>query len=175
MHESNHEMVNLLTQQIGIVFNPLIQNTNQGYQALATKTRRIVDFFAPPQTVYQRIPQIQNIHQIQNTQPVQIIEPMVQRQQLVPRLQPVEPMIQAHPEVILVDRNHDADEVVSNVQQQNIRAHNNTTNLVENIMAQNGLNVRLSEYVLQTELPRGYKFLSLQRLLVILVNLLSNI
>ena len=75
-------------------------------------------------------------------------------------------MVQAQPEVILVDRNHDADEVVRNVQQQNIEAQNNISNLVKNIMAQNGLNVGLyrpnyifplSEYVLQTELPRGYK------------------
>jgi len=28
MDERNHEMVNLLTQQIGTVFNPLIQSTN---------------------------------------------------------------------------------------------------------------------------------------------------
>jgi len=49
MDERNHEMVNLLTQQIGTVFNYLIQNTNQGYQALATQMGRILDFFAPPQ------------------------------------------------------------------------------------------------------------------------------
>jgi hypothetical protein len=36
MDERNHEMVNLLIQQIGTMFNSLIQNTNQGYQALAT-------------------------------------------------------------------------------------------------------------------------------------------
>jgi len=75
-------------------------------------------------------------------------------------------MVQAQREVILVDRNHDADEVVRNVQQQNIGAHNNIVNLVENIMAQNGLKVGLHrpnfispllEYVLQTELPWGYK------------------
>jgi len=29
-------MVNLLTQQLGAVFNPLIQITNQSYQELAT-------------------------------------------------------------------------------------------------------------------------------------------
>jgi hypothetical protein len=162
MDECNHEMVNLLTQQIGMVFNPLIQNTNQSYQALATQIGRIADFFAPPQTVYERI------LQIQNTQPVQIVEPIVQRHQHVPRHQPIEPMVQAHPKVILVDRNHDADEVVRNIQQQNFGAHNNIANLVENIMAQNGLNVGLRrpnfvsplpEYVLQTELPMGYKIL----------------
>jgi len=62
--------------------------------------------------------------------------------------------------------NHDADEVVRNVQQQNIGAPNNISNLVETIMAQNGLNMGLhrpnfvyplSEYVLQTELRRGCK------------------
>jgi hypothetical protein len=68
---------------------------------------------------------------------VQIVEPMVKRKQLVPRHQPVEPMVQAQLEVILVDRNHDADEVVRNVQQNFVSP--------------------LSEYVLQTELPRGYK------------------
>jgi len=29
--ESNHEMINLLTQQIDTMFNPLIQTTNQSY------------------------------------------------------------------------------------------------------------------------------------------------
>jgi hypothetical protein len=48
---------------------------------------------------------------------VQIVEHIVQRQQLVLRPQPVEHMVQAQPEVILVDRNHDADEVVRSVQQ----------------------------------------------------------
>jgi len=66
----------------------------------------------------------------------------------------------------LVNRNHDADEFVRNVQQQNIGAHNNIANLVENIMAHNGLNIglhrpnfvsHLSEYILQTELLRGCK------------------
>jgi hypothetical protein len=87
MDESNHEMVNLLTQQIDTVFNPLIQSTNQSYQTLATQMGRKTDFFAPPQPVYQQIPQIQsipriqNIPQIKNTQPLQVVEPMVQRQQ----------------------------------------------------------------------------------------------
>jgi hypothetical protein len=46
MDESNHEMVNLLTQEIGTMCDPLIQNTNQGYQTLATQMGRIIDFFA---------------------------------------------------------------------------------------------------------------------------------
>jgi len=47
MDESNHEMVNLLTQQIGTVFNPLIRDANRSYQALTTQMGRIADFFAP--------------------------------------------------------------------------------------------------------------------------------
>jgi len=45
--------------------------------------------------------------------------------------------------VVLVDRNNDADKVARNAQQQNIGAHNIIVNLVENIMAQNGLNIGL--------------------------------
>jgi len=84
----------------------------------------------------------------------------------VPQPQPVEPVIQGQPEVILIDQNDNPDEVVRNVQQQNIGVHNNIGNLVENIMTQNGLNIGLhrpnfvsplSKLVLQSELPRGYK------------------
>jgi len=89
MDESTHEMVNMLTQQIGTVFNPLIQNTNQSYQALATQMGRIADFFSPAQPIHQQIPQIQN------PQPLQIVEHVVQRQQPVPQPQPVEPVVQA--------------------------------------------------------------------------------
>ena len=122
--------------------------------------RRIADFFAPPQPVYQPITHIPN------QQPLRFVEQMVQRQQPVPQPRPVEPVIQGQPEVILVDRNDNADEVVRNVQQQNKRAHNNIANLVKNIMSQNGLNIGFhrtnfvspsSELVLQSELPMGYK------------------
>ena len=74
MDDSNHEMVTLLTQQIGTVFNPLISDTNQSYQALTTQMGRIVDFFAALQPVYQPVTQIQN------QQPLRLVEQMVQRQ-----------------------------------------------------------------------------------------------
>jgi len=71
MDESNHEMVNLLTQQIGTVFNPLIRDTNRSYQALTTQMARITDFSAPPQQVFQPITQIPN------QQPLRLVEQMV--------------------------------------------------------------------------------------------------
>lgn len=42
-------MVNILTQQICIGFNPLIQNTNHSYPQLAYQMSRIIDFFGSPQ------------------------------------------------------------------------------------------------------------------------------
>jgi hypothetical protein len=121
---------------------------------------RITDFYAPSQPVYQPVTYIQNQQQLR------LIEPMVQRPQHVPQPEPIEPVIQGQPEVVLVDRNNNADEVVRNVQQLNIGVHNNIANLVENIMAQYGLIIGLyrpnfvsplSELVLQSKLPRGYK------------------
>lgn len=37
MDESNHELVITLTQQMGIIFNPLITNTNQSYKELVNQ------------------------------------------------------------------------------------------------------------------------------------------
>jgi hypothetical protein len=56
MDENNHEMVNMLTQQIVTVFNPLIQNTNQSYQALVTQMGRIADLFSPIQVRINKFP-----------------------------------------------------------------------------------------------------------------------
>jgi hypothetical protein len=42
MDESNHDMVNMLTQQIGTMFIPLIQNTNNSYQKLAIQMGDVV-------------------------------------------------------------------------------------------------------------------------------------
>lgn len=66
---------------------------------------------------------------------------------------------------MLLNGNQDDEEVVRKFQH-NLRGQNNLTYMVENILVQNGLNIglyrpnfvtALSEYVLQTELPRGWK------------------
>lgn len=56
--KSNYDMLNILTQQIGSVFNPLIPNTNDRYQQLAHQMDRIVYFFGTPQAHIRPIPQI---------------------------------------------------------------------------------------------------------------------
>ena len=68
-------------------------------------------------------------------------------------------------EVIIVQRNQDPYQVVRRVEQNNnFGGKNNIANVVEQILAQNGLIVgihrpnfvsALSDYILQTELPRG--------------------
>ncbi|KAK2414572.1 hypothetical protein QL285_037147 [Trifolium repens] len=106
---------------------------------------RMADFFgAPDAPNNQRVPRANPETQTEvQAQPVRI-----------EREQP-------EPEVILVNRNQDADNVLRNVRQENVAGQNNLANLVENILAQNGLNIglhrpnfvsALSEYVLQAEL-----------------------
>ncbi|XP_050895399.1 uncharacterized protein LOC127102024 [Lathyrus oleraceus] len=67
--------------------------------------------------------------------------------------------------VIMVNRDQDADEVIHRVRRENMM-ENDLTSMIERIMTHNGLNTGLrrpnyssplSEYVLQTELPRGCK------------------
>jgi hypothetical protein len=45
MDENNHDVVNPIKQQLCTMSNPLIQNTNQCYQMLATQMDRIADFY----------------------------------------------------------------------------------------------------------------------------------
>lgn len=61
MSDSNLELINTLTQQMRIIFNPLIANTNQTYKLLANQMERIVDFFGTPPVHVQPTLQILNI------------------------------------------------------------------------------------------------------------------
>ncbi|KAK2416752.1 hypothetical protein QL285_039119 [Trifolium repens] len=152
MDESNHDMVNLLTQQIGTVFNPLIQNTNDSYQMLAYQMGRIADFFGTPTPQTQ--PRINHVAP-QMILPVMSATPFNPRPtyvapQVIPNQEPI-PMTQEeyqnqnevnqNPPVVMVRRNQDPDEVVRNVQNNNnFAGHNNLATLVETILNQNGLN-----------------------------------
>jgi hypothetical protein len=48
MEDCNHKMVNMFTQKIGTVFNPLIRDTHNSYLALSEQMGRIKDFFGAP-------------------------------------------------------------------------------------------------------------------------------
>ncbi|KEH16546.1 hypothetical protein MTR_0151s0020 [Medicago truncatula] len=66
MEETNHEMVNLVTQQVGTVINPLIQDTNNSYQALSLQMERIANFLGAPPVRITTVPQNANIGQREN-------------------------------------------------------------------------------------------------------------
>ena len=76
-------------------------------------------------------------------------------------------MVEHHP-MILVNRQQDADQIVDQYRQEDLVVENNLTTIVERIMARNGMNTTLQrptysyplpEYILHTELPRGWKIL----------------
>ena len=67
---------------------------------------------------------------------------------------------------IVVNRHKDADQVVVQARRNNFEGQNNIDNIVEALLAQNGFNMglhmpnfvsALSEYVLETDLPRNTK------------------
>lgn len=136
----------------------MIQNVNHSYQTLATQMWRIAYLFSPVQPQNNRPLGIGDGANNQGNQGQQPVAQAVE--------QPATRIVKRVPGVVLVDRNQNADEVVRQVQQNNLGAQNNIANLVETIIVQNGLNVGihmpnfvsdLSEYVLQTKLPSGWK------------------
>jgi hypothetical protein len=110
MEDCYHEMVNMLTQQIGSVFKPLIRDTHNSYLALSDQMRRIADFFGAPPRKNVQIPQVQNPRPVEvpvnrpndgnlaNPVPQHMVELQV------PRVQERVP--------ILARRNQDPDQIV---------------------------------------------------------------
>ncbi|KEH19703.1 hypothetical protein MTR_8g466990 [Medicago truncatula] len=164
MEDCNHEMVNMLTQEIGTMFNPLIRDTHNNYLALPDQIGRIADFSGSHPRRNVQIPQVQN--------PRSVEEPINRpndRNLVIPVPQPVVerpvPGVQGRVP-ILVQRNQDPDQIVRQAQQVNLEGQNNIANVVENLLTQNGLNLGLhrpnfvsplSEYVAMEELSKGWK------------------
>jgi len=164
MVDCNPEMLNMLTQQIRTIINPLIQETHSSYLALSNQMGRIADFLGAPRAHNTPLPQNQNPRHVEMSvgrpnngipaNPLQqpVVEPRV------PRVQERIP--------IVVQRNQDADHIVRRAKQNNLEGQNNLGNIVETLLTQNGFNMglhrpnfvsALSEYMLMEELPRGWK------------------
>jgi len=109
MEESNHEMVNMVTQQIGTIINPLIRETNTSYQMLSAQMERIANYFGAPLTrntpVSQETNTLIEIPTERNTD--QLTENRALRRT-------IPPLAQGEPErcQVLVNRRQDADQVV---------------------------------------------------------------
>jgi len=160
MEETNHEMVNMVTQQIGAVINPLIQDSNRSYQALSVQMEQMADFFGAPAARSVRTPRnlsagLTESLAVGQTNQTPEIRAQAQR---VSTSAPKEP--------VLVNRHQDADQVVVQARRNNHECQNNIASIVEALLAQNGFNMglhrpnfvsELSEYVLETDLPRNTK------------------
>ena len=103
-------MVNMVTQQIGAVINPLIQDSNKSYQAMSVQMEQMDDFFGAPAT--RNVPMPRNLS-------VGLTEsPTVGQINQMPeiRTQPQRVQIPAQEESktvpILVNRHQDVDQVV---------------------------------------------------------------
>ncbi|XP_050918930.1 uncharacterized protein LOC127136417 [Lathyrus oleraceus] len=149
------------------IFNPLIQNVNQSYQQLATQMNRIDDCFGAPPMQISPLVQPQVVRKVRNEGVVLEENTVNQGQKIVPQVVEQEiPREVECPPTIMVNRNHVVDQFVHQVRQGNMLGENNLATIVKWIMAQNSVNMGLqrpnhtsplSEYVLQTELPRGWK------------------
>ena len=137
MEESNHEMVNMVTQQIGTVINPLIRDTNTSYERLSAQMERMANYFDAPPARNMPVPQETNtpVEFPTERNADQLTENRVLRRAPLPN--------QEEPERVplLVNRRQNADQVIMQARQDNYEDHNNIANLVENILAQNGFNM----------------------------------
>ena len=127
---------------------------------------RLDDFFGVPQPIRQpQRPQIrgnQGILLEEETTINQVQQPVEENLRVQMEQPGVEEPRVIAPEIRMVNRNQNADEVVQQIQYQNVGLENNLTAMIERIMMQNGMNTGfrrpnftspLSEYVLQTDLP----------------------
>ncbi|KEH41558.1 hypothetical protein MTR_1g052285 [Medicago truncatula] len=106
MEETNHEMVNLVTQHVGTVINPLIGDTNNSYQPLSLQMERIANFLGAP--LVRVIPATQNANarQRENHVEEQVNQvPGSQAQEVQPAI-PEEPVRAP----IIVNRHQNADQ-----------------------------------------------------------------
>jgi len=164
MEDSNHEMANQVTQQIGTIINPLIRDTNNSYQALSAQMEQIANFFGAPPARNILVPQNQDAREIEI--PAEREDNQMPRN--VAQQQVVQPQALEEPEriPIMVNRHQDADQLVMQARRNNYEGQNNIANVVETLLAQNGFNMGLDrpnfvsalyEYVLMSELPRIWK------------------
>ncbi|XP_050896617.1 uncharacterized protein LOC127103396 [Lathyrus oleraceus] len=165
MDDSNHELVNMLTNQMGTVLNPQIQEFAETNRHVANQLTRLCNFLGAPAR--------QITPMIRLTIPVQIEieateEETIHEGQIIRPLQHqgVESGVVGRNQVVMVNRQQDADQIVDQHRQEDLAVENNLTTIVERIMARNGMSATLqrplyvsplAEFILQAEAPRGMK------------------
>ncbi|XP_050895285.1 uncharacterized protein LOC127101898 [Lathyrus oleraceus] len=155
-------MVQMLTQTLATVLNPLIESTTQSNQQMTAQVARMSEFLGIPQ--HQRpLPR----DWVRENQELTFEEDLTIKQ--IPQNQGgivvpprVEPHVPREPRVLMVNRNQNADDIIQQVQHDDVAADNNLAVIVERIMVRNGVNfglrrpnytLPLAEYVLHTDVP----------------------
>ncbi|XP_050918790.1 uncharacterized protein LOC127136249 [Lathyrus oleraceus] len=163
MDGSNHELVNMLTNQMGIVFNPVIQESAETNRQVANQLTRLCNFLGAPtlqmaQVVRKTIP---DQVEIGTAEDETVHEGQIPRPQ---QNQGIESGVAGHNQMVLVNRHQDADQIVDQYRQEDLAMENNLTTIVERIMGRNSMSATLqrplyasplAEFILQTESPRG--------------------
>ncbi|XP_050890427.1 uncharacterized protein LOC127095840 [Lathyrus oleraceus] len=165
MDDSNHELVNMLTNQMGTIFNPVIHESAETNRQVANQLTRLCNFLGAP------VRQMAQV--VRQTVPVQMVigaaedETVHEGQILRPQQnQGVESGVAGRNQMVLVNRHQHADQIVDQHRQEDVTVENNLTTIVERIMARNGMGATLqrplyasslAEFILQTEAPRGMK------------------
>lgn len=114
MDESNHEMIHMLTQQMGTILRPLIQDSTQSYQKLATQMTRIGDFLWAPRA------QVCQTHPPPPRPETPVRHEEMADETIEQEYEEVEPIsrVAQRPPVILVNRNQDLDHVVRQIRKE---------------------------------------------------------
>ncbi|XP_050875892.1 uncharacterized protein LOC127079548 [Lathyrus oleraceus] len=157
-------MVHVLTQQMGTILRPLMQDSTQSYQQLATQMTRIEDFIGAPRAQVRQTPPPPPRPEIPTRHEETVDETIEQEHQEVKSI----PRVAQRPPIVLVNRNHDPDHVVRQVRQEAMDWEKNLEAIVKRIIVQNKINLGLQrptyssplpDFVSQIELPRGWKVL----------------
>ena len=161
MDDSNHELVNMLTNQMGNVLNPIVQESIETNKKFAETNRQIIlqltrlcNFLGAPPAVGRQVHQVRQPVHVQGDMGVVEEDIVYQGQAATPQRN-----VSIKQPRVLVQRHQEADQVLDQVRQDELAVENNLTNIVERIMARNGMNTMprptysspLSEYILQTE------------------------
>ena len=144
MDESNHDIVQMLTESLTTILNPLIQNTTELNQQMTAQMARMSDFLSVPQphqhplrdwmrenygVSFEEDPTINQI--LQNRPPPEMVNQGVGVEP--PR---VEPQIsrEREPRIVMVNRNQNVDNVIRQIRHDEMATDNNLAVMVERIM-----------------------------------------
>src|SRR4051812_34397704 len=151
--------MNRMAEFMGVT-QPKRKDKQPAYQEGMPVLERIQDEGPSSRTT---IRDINSLRRTNWTEEIPVINLETSSQRTVPVRQETE---EEQPRVRVVGRNEHPDGVVQRVKRENLATENNLTAMIERVMANNGLSTGLrrpnytspiSDYIMQTELPRGTK------------------